>query len=157
MDRVAHALTNTPGVHALTAWREYNRGTFVEQRIREFYQLGFGRTTVDDLSGNAILAASGGLAYQVLHLVRTTVLVGEWRRAQPARVRVWLFQIQTKLATHARKKYMQILNHVTRVPQPLPGPLGVAVGADEAVRQANALRAAVRHGLSCPPRALLRQ
>ncbi len=76
VDRVAHLLTNIPGIHALTAWREYNRGTCVEQRIKgcikELYQLGFGRTAVGDLTGSAILASLGKLVYQVLHVVRTT-------------------------------------------------------------------------------------
>lgn len=108
VDRVSHVLTNIPGIHALTAWREYNRGTFVEQRIKELYQLGFGRTAVDDLSGNAILAGLGVLAYQVLHVVRTTAMTGEWRCAQPARLRAWLFRLPAKLTTHARKRYVQL-------------------------------------------------
>ena len=29
----AHVLTNIPGLHALTAWRAYNHGAVVEQRI----------------------------------------------------------------------------------------------------------------------------
>ena len=108
VDRVAHVLTNIPGIHALTAWRTYNRGTCVEQRIRELYQLGFGRTAVDDLTGNAILASLGTLAYQVLHVVRTTAMSGEWRRAQPVRLRAWLFRLPAKVTMHARKRYVQL-------------------------------------------------
>lgn len=118
VDRVAHVLTNIPAIHALAAWREYNRGTCVEQRIRELYQLGFGRTAVDDLTGNAILASLGTLAYQVLHVVRTTALTGGWRRAQPVRLRAWLFRLPAKLTTHARKRYVQL-----RRDEPLRKPL----------------------------------
>ena len=108
VDRVAHMLTNIPGIHALTAWRMYNKGTFVEQRIKELYQLGFGRTAVDDLGGNAILASLSALAYQLLHVVRTTALNGDWRRSQPARLRVWLFRLPARVTTHARKRYVQL-------------------------------------------------
>lgn len=45
----AHVLTKIPGLHALTAWRLYNDGAVVEQRIEELAQLGAGRTGVDDL------------------------------------------------------------------------------------------------------------
>src|SRR5690606_27767340 len=44
----AHVLTNIAGIHALTAWRLYNRGAVVEHRIAELAQLGIGRTAVDD-------------------------------------------------------------------------------------------------------------
>jgi len=108
VDRVSHMLTNIPGIHALTAWRMYNDGTFVEQRIKELYQLGFGQTAVDDLGGNAILAGLGAVAYQLLHVVRTTALTGDWRRSQPERLRVWLFRLPARVTTHARKRYVQL-------------------------------------------------
>src|SRR5690606_1778115 len=38
--RRAHVLTNIAGIHALTAWRLYNRGAVVEHRIEELAQLG---------------------------------------------------------------------------------------------------------------------
>jgi hypothetical protein len=102
----AHVLTNLPGIHALTAWRRYNAGAVVEQRIKECYQLGFGRTAID---GNALLAALGGLAYPVLHVLRTTALTGRWRHAQPATLRAWLFRLPAKCTTHARKLYVRLL------------------------------------------------
>ncbi|NIV19532.1 MAG: hypothetical protein GWN54_02535, partial [Gammaproteobacteria bacterium] len=71
------------GVHALTAWRRYNQGAVVEQRIAEFRQLGAGRTAIDHLDGNALLWTLAALAYQLLHTLRTTTLTGEWKRAQP--------------------------------------------------------------------------
>lgn len=104
----AHVLTNLP-VHALTAWRCYNQGAVVEQRIKECYQLGFGRTAIDDRNGNATLAALGVLAYQLLHVLRTTALSGVWRRAQPATLRAWLFRLPAKCTTHARKAYVRLL------------------------------------------------
>ena len=60
----AHLLTNIEGIHALTAWRRYNRGAVVEQRIKELGQLGAGATAIDDLNGNALLWATGAIAYQ---------------------------------------------------------------------------------------------
>lgn len=107
-ERVAHVLTNIPGLHALSAWRLYNEGAVVEQRIKELYQLAFGRTAVDDIEGNTILAGLGVLAYQMLHVVRTTALTGEWRRAQPATLRTWLLRLPAKITTHARKRYVQL-------------------------------------------------
>ncbi len=101
---VAHVLTNRDDWHALTAWRTYNAGTLVEQRLKELYQLGFGATAIDDLGGNALLAALTTLAYQVLHVIRTTALTGTWRRAQPARLRRWLLTLPARVTTHARKR-----------------------------------------------------
>jgi hypothetical protein len=104
---VAHVLTNRTDWHALTAWRTDNAGTLVEPRITELYQLGFGATAIDDLGGNALLAALTTLAYQVLHVLRTTALTGAWRRAQPARLRRWMLTLPARLTTHARKRTVQ--------------------------------------------------
>jgi hypothetical protein len=104
----AHVLTNIAGLHALTAWRAYNDGAVVEQRIEELGQLGAGRTAVDDLHGNALLWQMAAVAYQLLHVLRTTTLRGAWRRAQPHRLRTWLFRLPAKLTRHARKHYVQI-------------------------------------------------
>jgi len=105
----AHVLTNLPGLHALTVWRQYNAGAVVEQRIKECYQLGFGQTAIDDRDGNALLATLGVLAYQVVHVLRTTTLTGRWRRAQPATLRAWLFRLPARCTTHARKAYVRLL------------------------------------------------
>jgi hypothetical protein len=105
----AHILTNLPGLHALTAWRRYNAGAVVEQRIKECYQLGFGKTAIDDRDGNASLAALGALAYQVLHVIRTTTLTGPWCTAQPTTLRAWLFRLPAKCTTHARKAFVRLL------------------------------------------------
>src|SRR5690606_32248055 len=72
----AHVLTNIAAIHALTAWRLYNRGAVVEHRIAELAQLGIGKTAVDDLGGNRLLWAMGALAYQLLHVIRTSALTG---------------------------------------------------------------------------------
>jgi len=106
----AHVLTNIEGIHALTAWRRYNQGAVIEQRIEELGQLSVGHTAVDDLDGNALLWSMGMLAYQLLHTLRTTALSGSWRRAQPKRFRLWLFRLPAKLTRHARKTYLQLLN-----------------------------------------------
>jgi len=106
--KTAHVLTNVEGITALTAWRLYNQGALVEQRIEELGQLSLGQTAVDDLGGNHLLWALGALAYQMLHIIRTTALSGSWRRAQPKRLRAWLFRLPAKLTTHARKQYVQL-------------------------------------------------
>ncbi len=95
----AHVLTNIPAVHALTAWRRYNAGCVVEQRIEELGQLSLGQTAIDDLGGNALLWALGGLAYQLFHELRSR-LRGAWSAAQPKRLRAWLFRTPGRWTTH---------------------------------------------------------
>lgn len=97
----AHVLTNVPGLHALTGWRRYNAGAVVEQRIEELDQLSVGQTAVDDLDGNRLLWALGGLAYQLLHLLRTTALGRAWRTAQPKSIRLWFFRIPGRFTSHS--------------------------------------------------------
>jgi len=80
----------------------------VEHRIEELAQLGIGKTAVDDLGGNRLLWAMGALAYQLLHVIRTSALTGSWRRAQPERLRSWIFRLPAKLTRHARKTYVQL-------------------------------------------------
>jgi hypothetical protein len=108
VEKTAHMLTNVEGIPALSAWRLYNQGALVEQRIEELGQLSLGQTAVDDLGGNHLLWTLGALAYQMLHTIRTTALSGNWRRAQPKRLRAWLFRLPAKLTTHARKQYVQL-------------------------------------------------
>jgi hypothetical protein len=63
VDCTALVLTNDNTMHALTAWRTYNAGAVVEQRIEELGQLAAGRTAVDDLGGNRVLWALSCVAY----------------------------------------------------------------------------------------------
>jgi hypothetical protein len=124
VERDAFILTNDPTVHALTAWRTYNQGALVEQRIEELSQLAVGRTAVDDTGGNKLLWALGALSYQVLHIIRTTALSGNWRSAQPQRLRAWLFRLPGKVTRHARKTYIQLVRE-----EPLRKPLLTALRA----------------------------
>src|SRR5690606_12411149 len=101
VEKTAHVLTNVDGVHALSAWRLYNQGALVEQRIEEPGQLSIGATAVDDMGGNHLLWALGALAYQMLHTIRTTAVSGGWRRAQAKRLRAWLCRLPASLASHA--------------------------------------------------------
>jgi DDE family transposase len=105
----ANVLTNIEGIHALTAWRLYNQGPVIEQRIEELGQLALGYTAVDDLEGNALLWGLGVLAYQILHTLRSTALSGSWRRAQPKRLRLWILRLPARFTGHARKTYLQLL------------------------------------------------
>ena len=98
-------LTNIQGIHALTAWRRYNGGAVVEQRIEELAQLSAGKTAVDDLGGNALLWSLAVVGYQA----RQHFLSGSWRTAQPKRLRLWLLRLPAKLTTHGRKSYLQLL------------------------------------------------
>lgn len=108
MDKTAHVLTNVPGITAFSAWRLHNQGALVEQRIEELGQLHVGATAVDDLGDNHLLWALGALAYEMLHFIRTTALSGSWKKAQPKRLRAWLFRFPAKLTVHARKQYVQL-------------------------------------------------
>ena len=105
----ADVLTNIQGIHALTAWRRYNGGAVVEQRIEELAQLSAGKTAVDDLGGNALLWSLAVVGYQTLHTLRQHFLSGSWRTAQPKRLRLWLLRLPAKLTTHGRKSYLQLL------------------------------------------------
>lgn len=108
VEKTAHVLSNAQGISVLSAWRLYNQGALIEQRIEELGQLSLGKTAVDDLGGNHLLWALGALAYQLLHTVRTTALTGRWKVAQPKRLRAWLWRLPAKLTTHARKQYVQL-------------------------------------------------
>ena len=107
--RQADVLTNIGGIHALTAWRLYNKGAVVEQRIEKLAQLSAGKTAVDDTGGNALLWSLAVVAYETLHSLREHFLSGSWRTAQSKRLRLWLFRLPAKLTTHARKHYLQFL------------------------------------------------
>jgi hypothetical protein len=122
VERDAFILSNDPAIHALTAWRTYNEGALVEQRIEELGQLAVGQTAVDDIGGNMLLWALGALTYQLLHIVRTTALNGSWRKAQPDRLRTWLFRLPGKITQHARKTYVQLVRD-----EPLRKPLLAAL------------------------------
>jgi hypothetical protein len=122
VERDAFILTNDPTIHALTAWRTYNEGALVEQRIAELGQLAVGQTAVDDIGGNRLLWALGALTYQLLHIIRTTALSGSWRTAQPERLRAWLFRLPGKLTRHARKTNVQLVRE-----EPLRKPLLAAL------------------------------
>ena len=102
----AYVLTNLPGIHALTGWRLYNAGAVVEQRIEELGQLSIGQTAVDHLEGNRLLWALGGLTYQLLHTLRTTVMGRGWKKAQPRRLRAWLFRMPGQFRSHGRQLHL---------------------------------------------------
>ncbi len=102
-----HILTNIPGIHALTAWRAYNRGAVVEQRIKELKQLSAGQTAVDDTGGNRLLWALGGLAYQLLHHLRRQ-LSGPARYMQPKTLRARLFGGAAKFTDTSGQTELQL-------------------------------------------------
>ena len=102
-------LTNLEDVDALTAWRMYNQGAQVEHRIEEMAQLGVGRTAVDDLGGNRLLWSLGALAYQLLHLVRTTVLEKHHGREQVKTLRALVIRTPGKLVRHARRLRLKLM------------------------------------------------
>jgi hypothetical protein len=102
-------LTNLAGVDPLTAWRMYNQGAQVEHRIEEMGQLGVGRTAVDDLGGNHLLWSLGALAYQLLHLVRTTLLEKHHGREQVKTLRALVMRTPGKLVRHARRLRLKLM------------------------------------------------
>jgi hypothetical protein len=101
-------LTNLEGVDPRTAWRMYNQGARVEHRIEEMGQLGVGRTAVDDLGGNHLLWSLGALAYQLLHLVRTTLLETSQGRKQVKTLRVEIIRRPGKLVRHAQRLCLKL-------------------------------------------------
>jgi hypothetical protein len=102
-------LTNLEDVDPLTAWRMYNQGAQVEHRIEEMGQLGVGRTAVDDIGGNHMLWSLGALAYQMLHLVRTTVLERKHAREQVKTLRSRVIRTPGKLVRHARRLCLKVM------------------------------------------------
>jgi hypothetical protein len=101
-------LSNLEGLDPLTAWRMYNQGAQVEHRIEEMQQMGVGRTAVDDLGGNHLLWSLGALAYQMLHVVRTTVLGKQHAREQVKTLRMRVIRTPGKLVRHARRLSLKL-------------------------------------------------
>jgi len=102
-------LTNLEGTNPLDAWHMYNQGALVEHRIEEMGQLGVGHTAVDDIGGNHLLWSLGALAYQLLHLVRTTVLEKSHAKEQVKTVRSLVIRTPGKLVWHARKLRLKLM------------------------------------------------
>lgn len=102
-------LTNIPHLDAVQAWRLYNQGAVVEQRIEELGQLGVGKTAVDDLGGNRLLWSMGGLAYQLLHFMRTVGLPAPLRKSQVKTLRTWLIRMPAKIIRHSRRLCVKLL------------------------------------------------
>ena len=101
-------LSNLEDVDPLTAWRMYNQGARVEHRIEEMGQIGAGRTAVDDIGGNHLLWALGALAYQMQHVVRTTVLDEKHAREQVKTLRALVIRTPGKLVRHARRLTLKL-------------------------------------------------
>ena len=99
----ADVLTNIEGIGPVEAWRAYNAGAVVEQRIEELGQLSAGRTAVDDLGGNALLWSLAVLAHQLLHIPRANFLGGRWRAVQPRGIRLRLLRAPARITSHARR------------------------------------------------------
>jgi hypothetical protein len=125
----ATILTNIEGLDAVEAWRLYNQGAVVEHRIEEMGQLAVGKTAIDDLGGNRLLWAMGGLAYELMHVVRTVGLSGPWQHAQVKSLRNWLIRMPAKLVRHARAVCVKLMRH-----EPMTDLLVKAVQRLEAMR-----------------------
>jgi hypothetical protein len=102
-------LTNIPGIDAVQAWRLYNQGAVVEQRIEEFGQLGVGKTAVNHLGGNRLLWSMGGLAYQLMHFLRTVGLPAPLQKSQVKTLRMWLIRMPAKIIRHARQLSVKLI------------------------------------------------
>ncbi len=110
LKKQATVLTNIPGIDAVEAWRLYNQGAVVEQRIEELGQLGVGKTAVDDLGGNRLLWSMGALAYQLLHFVRTVGLSGKWQKSQVKTLRTWLIRMPAKIIQRSRNLRVKLID-----------------------------------------------
>lgn len=102
-------LTNLEDLTPLDAWHMYNQGAVVEHRIEEIAQLGVGRTAVDDIGGNHLLWSLGALAYQMLHLVRSTVLEKGHATQQVKTLRSLVVRTPGKLVRHARRLRLKLM------------------------------------------------
>lgn len=102
-------LTNLKGTNPLDAWHMYNQGAQVEHRIEEMGQLGVGHTAVDDIGGNHLLWSLGALSYQLLHLVRTTVLEKKHASEQVKTIRSLVIRTPGKLVRHARRLRLKLM------------------------------------------------
>ncbi|WP_419166599.1 transposase [Candidatus Palauibacter sp.] len=118
----ADVLTNIEGIGPVEAWRAYNAGAVVEQRIGELGQLSAGRTAVDDLGGNALLWSLAVLAYQLLHILRANCLGGRWRAVQPRGIRL-------RLLRAPREDHLPRPPNLARVRARRTGPRPPAAGA----------------------------
>ena len=103
-------LSNIAGLEPLDAWRMYNQGAQVEHRIEEMGQLGVGRTAVNDIGGNHLLWSLGALAYQMLHVVRTTALEKQHAREQVKTLRALVIRTPGKLVRHARRLTLKLVD-----------------------------------------------
>ena len=103
-------LTNLKGTNPLDAWHMYNQGALVEHRIEEMGQLGVGDTAVDDIGGNHLLWSLGALAYQLLHLVRTTVLEKKHAGEQVKTIRSLVIRTPGKLVRHAHQLRLKLMS-----------------------------------------------
>lgn len=103
-------VSNLEGLDPITAWRMYNQGAQVEHRIEELGQLGVGRTAVNDLGGNHLLWSLGVLAYQMLHVVRTTILGRKHATEQVKTLRALVIRTPAKLVRHARRLCVKLTN-----------------------------------------------
>jgi hypothetical protein len=101
-------LTNVEEIDPLTAWRMYNQGAQVEHRIEEMGQVGVGRTAVNDLGGNELLWSLGALAYELLHVTRTTVLDKKHARQQVKTLRAFVLRTPGKVVRHARRLCLKL-------------------------------------------------
>ena len=102
-------VTNLKGTDPLDGWHMYNQGALVEHRIEEMGQLGVGHTAVDDIGGNHLLWSLGALAYQLLHLVRTTVLEKKHASEQVKTIRSLVVRTPGKLVRHARRLRLKLM------------------------------------------------
>jgi hypothetical protein len=110
LKKQATVLTNILGIDAVEAWRLYNQGAVVEQRIEELGQLGVGKTAVDHLGGNRLLWSMGALAYQLLHFVRTVGLSGPMRKSQVKTLRTWLIRMPAKIIRRSRNLRVKLVD-----------------------------------------------
>jgi hypothetical protein len=71
----------------------------------------------------------GGLAYELMHVVRTVGLSGSWQQAQVKSLRTWLIRMPAKLVRHARAVCVKLMRH-----EPMTDLLVKAVQRLEALR-----------------------
>ena len=64
---------------------------------------------MDDLGGNRLLWSMGGLAYELMHFLRTVGLPAPMQKSQVKTLRTWLIRMPAKIVRHARRLSVKLI------------------------------------------------
>ena len=106
--RQADVLTNIGGIHALTAWRRYNKGApWSSSGSRNWPSSRPAERPSTTPPATPCCGASPSWPTRRCTPCANTSSPAPGGTAQPKRLRLWLFRLPAKLTAHARKDYLQ--------------------------------------------------